>query len=348
MGDIVAMHRPSTKRSPRRRTAGKVSRGARRIEKAAVFRRKPLVDAMARSRREGAGGRLGGLVRGGALAVCLLGAAVPVSAESFPPVIELSLLDGTNGFVINGIDAYDFSGRSVSGAGDVNGDGVDDLLIGAPYADPNGKFIAGESYVVFGIASLPPAVADALADAGLDPSEVPEEVLDALIAADEAGLLEVIPPGTTFNDSVDLVAGAAIVLGTGSTLNGNIQGPAGSTLVIGDGSFVDGNIEGVSLTFVGGSNAVVNGNVTADKVLVGPGAVATFIDGSGTFAVLEIEEGGAVDFNGNLQITERLELGANAALGVGGNLLCTDEATAIVDPTATVTFGGSNKCPALL
>ncbi len=43
----------------------------------------------------------------------------------------------------------DFSGRSVSGAGDVNGDGFDDLIIGAWSADPNG-YGSGESYVVFG------------------------------------------------------------------------------------------------------------------------------------------------------------------------------------------------------
>ena len=64
--------------------------------------------------------------------------------------IELSSLDGSDGFVVNGIDASDYSGRSVSGAGDINGDGVDDLIIGVPYADPNGNTAAGESYVVFG------------------------------------------------------------------------------------------------------------------------------------------------------------------------------------------------------
>ena len=39
---------------------------------------------------------------------------------------------------------------SVSGAGDVNGDGFDDVIIGADYAAPKGQSSAGESYVVFG------------------------------------------------------------------------------------------------------------------------------------------------------------------------------------------------------
>ena len=68
--------------------------------------------------------------------------------------IELSTLNGTNGFVINGIDLFDLSGISVSNAGDVNGDGVDDLIIGAQGADPNGTYNAGESYVVFGGSSV--------------------------------------------------------------------------------------------------------------------------------------------------------------------------------------------------
>ena len=51
-----------------------------------------------------------------------------------------------------GEDANDFAGYSVSGAGDVNGDGYDDLLIGA-YGDDDGGSSAGQSYLVFGKAS---------------------------------------------------------------------------------------------------------------------------------------------------------------------------------------------------
>jgi flagellin-like hook-associated protein FlgL len=56
---------------------------------------------------------------------------------------------GTGGFVMNGIDQGDYSGSSVSAAGDVNGDSLDDVIIGAFGADPNGSD-SGESYVVFG------------------------------------------------------------------------------------------------------------------------------------------------------------------------------------------------------
>ena len=73
-----------------------------------------------------------------------------------------------NGFRLDGIDAYDYSGVSVAGAGDVNGDGIDDLIIGAPDADPGGRYAAGESYVVFGSAA---GFAASLDLAALDGSE---------------------------------------------------------------------------------------------------------------------------------------------------------------------------------
>ena len=61
---------------------------------------------------------------------------------------------GAGGFVVHGQDANDVAGRSVASAGDVNGDGFDDLIVGAPSADgPGNTARAGDSYVVFGKAS---------------------------------------------------------------------------------------------------------------------------------------------------------------------------------------------------
>jgi Ca2+-binding RTX toxin-like protein len=69
-------------------------------------------------------------------------------AGGFAANLDLSSLNGANGFQLSGEAAYDHAGFSVSSAGDVNGDGFDDLLIGARFASPNGK--SGAAYVVFG------------------------------------------------------------------------------------------------------------------------------------------------------------------------------------------------------
>jgi hypothetical protein len=66
------------------------------------------------------------------------------------PVSLADVAAGTGGFVLDGETAGDFSGSSVSAAGDVDGDGFADLIVGAYRADPNGLSEAGRSYVVFG------------------------------------------------------------------------------------------------------------------------------------------------------------------------------------------------------
>ena len=66
--------------------------------------------------------------------------------------IELSDIETTadaGGFVIKGNNGSEQSGRSVSNAGDVNGDGLDDLIIGAIGDDPNDER-SGASFVVYG------------------------------------------------------------------------------------------------------------------------------------------------------------------------------------------------------
>jgi len=63
--------------------------------------------------------------------------------------LMLSSLNGTNGFRLDGSGLCAFSGMSVASAGDVNGDGFDDLLVGAPWAYSSTS-MTGESYLVFG------------------------------------------------------------------------------------------------------------------------------------------------------------------------------------------------------
>jgi hypothetical protein len=78
------------------------------------------------------------------------GAAYVVFGTTSGRTINLAAIEsGTGGFVINGTDERDRAGRAVSDAGDVNGDGLDDLLIGAYSDDPNGQQ-SGNAFVIFG------------------------------------------------------------------------------------------------------------------------------------------------------------------------------------------------------
>ena len=70
-----------------------------------------------------------------------------------PTVIDLSTLTAAQGFVVFGDANYDYAGRSVSSAGDINGDGIGDIIIGAPQGD-NGGSNAGEAYIIFGKAGI--------------------------------------------------------------------------------------------------------------------------------------------------------------------------------------------------
>ncbi|MCB1642683.1 MAG: VCBS repeat-containing protein, partial [Xanthomonadales bacterium] len=62
--------------------------------------------------------------------------------------IALASLDGRNGFRLDGTSAYDLSGAAI-GAGDINGDGLDDMVVGAPGANGSGNY-SGISYVLYG------------------------------------------------------------------------------------------------------------------------------------------------------------------------------------------------------
>jgi hypothetical protein len=63
--------------------------------------------------------------------------------------IDLSNFGASAGFIIKGEATGDSAGYDVSGAGDVNGDGFDDLIIGA-FGENQAGHNAGAAYVVFG------------------------------------------------------------------------------------------------------------------------------------------------------------------------------------------------------
>ncbi|NQY31305.1 MAG: FG-GAP repeat protein, partial [Flavobacteriaceae bacterium] len=63
----------------------------------------------------------------------LAGAAYIIfgSSTPFPTPFDVDMLDGTNGFAVEGIAYNKRRGSTITGPGDINGDGIDDLIIGS-------------------------------------------------------------------------------------------------------------------------------------------------------------------------------------------------------------------------
>jgi len=80
------------------------------------------------------------------------GSAYVVFGQAAPTAIDLAAL-GAQGYRIDGAAADDEAGYVVANAGDVNGDGRPDALVGGPGVDNNGRTYSGTVYVVFGKAT---------------------------------------------------------------------------------------------------------------------------------------------------------------------------------------------------
>lgn len=79
--------------------------------------------------------------------------AVVYGRTNLPSSLTLSDLDGTNGVLITGAFTNGSAGAALAFAGDINGDGRDDLLIGAPTVSTAGTNNVGHAYLLFGTTS---------------------------------------------------------------------------------------------------------------------------------------------------------------------------------------------------
>jgi hypothetical protein len=149
-------------------------------------------------------------------------------ADGFAASIDLTALDGTDGFRLDGATAGDGAGQSVSAAGDVNADGFGDLLVGAPEASPGGVAGAGIAYVVFGgnfgCQAMPVSVSTA-GPAGGGSNSHSLSVGDVLDTSDTPN------PLLALGSASDHVGGSSHAIGGGPVHETHVAGPAPPLIV---------------------------------------------------------------------------------------------------------------------
>jgi hypothetical protein len=187
--------------------------------------------------------------------------------------VDLSALDGSNGFVLNGVSARDFSGRSVSAAGDVNDDGVDDFLIGTQLASDGNRFLkTGASYVVFGASGL--GASGTVELSTLDGNNGFVLIgLEPTINEDESSAHLVSAAGDVNGDGIDDLLNAAVISdfnGYSSDINsyvvfGDSEVGSGGSLKLNE---LDGSngfkIDGVPTSFYSNITVSAAGDVNGD------------------------------------------------------------------------------------
>ena len=187
-----------------------------------------------------------------AIVLTLAGSAQILVACPFPASLESLALNGTNGFALIGIDPGDLTGHSVSSAGDVNDDGIDDLIISALYADPNGLDAAGECYVVFGAEGI--GVGGTFKLTALN--GVTGFVLNGIDAGDFCGI-RVSSAGDVNDDGVDdLIIGASNADPNGLDAAGEIYIVFGAAGLGASGAFDLASLNGDNGFVINGAEAV--------------------------------------------------------------------------------------------
>jgi hypothetical protein len=212
--------------------------------------------------------------------------------------------------VIHGENATDYAGRDVQGVGDVNGDGVDDLLIGADGFDASASNNEGAGYVILGpFTNGTDDTVDALAHVRLDGTSSDGSAgarVHGVGDMDGDGLDDLLIAATTATDRA--VRSGTVHLILGSTVT---AASAGSTVSLDDSDYQWHGNDGYD--WAGSGLAALgdwNGDGVADFAI---GATGDETGGTGSGTTYLILGTGSVPSDGSASVD------AAAAVRVSGN-----------------------------
>jgi len=214
-------------------------------------------------------------------------------------VLVFSGATGAQLFRFDGLSAGDQLGWSVAGAGDVDGDGVPDLVVGAPCSDPNGRTDSGSAFVFSGATGTQIHRWDGLAAVDRFGSSVSgagdvdgDGFADLIVGAPEAD-----PNGLSQGGSAFLFSGA-----TGTQIFGFAGAAAGALL-------------GFSVSAAGD----VDGDGFADLIVGAPGPPPTGAAGAGSVFVFSGVTGAQLGLLTGLGSQDRFGFSVSSAGDVDGD-----------------------------
>lgn len=222
----------------------------------------------------------------------LTGAAYVVHGQNPATLVSLDLrdVDGTNGLVIPGTTALYTTGGAVHSGGDMNGDGADDVIIGAPMVDGSRR---GIGYVVYG-ENIPRADLAVTVTDGVDALAETQMVTYAVTATN-------FGPEAVSGATVEMLLSPELDVSAASwTCSGNLGGVCGTPSGTGSVSLsadlpVNGQVVVELSTIVTGSN----GNVVTQVAEIGfPGPINDSNPGNNIVADIDIIGGSSSPFTG--------------------------------------------------